>query len=731
MYKKFIEIISFAFVLCLIKNGAIGEALTHLEGKQVESFCAIGNNLYFADEGQINIFNVNNGSINQFPCEWMGNDELPQLSIFSDREQLYCLASPTAEGILLCKIDISEKATIHPVLAVDWETVSSQIEWYDSFFFPKVIVADGGTAFFSIRNRIGNTFLFRIDLTTGAITSVEKPISGPTMMSNYGDGKIFMWMENKSDSNNNNDRLSIIHTQDMTTETIDSIVDISPSAIAADNVNEIIYCIAGNKLIGVNVSDGAEYEIASLPIEYADSALLLEGRYFVVYCDNDIYVCDLNNLSPQSCEISYYSYVERYLKAEENMFAAGIGVNHIFNEDIQNHLSDMLLTGDSSVDVFIIEADTSICRAAIARGYAYDLHSSDILAQAANDMYPAIYKQLSDPKGNLLAIPVRISFDLPQVQVRTLERLQIRMEEIPTNWNDFLDWLPTLSSEMQKAQITLLPPSFSDKAAKRYLTERVLETYQLAFSETYTNGGIDRDTLMELLKKIEAMDLRALGHVPEAELTGEENSITENSIFYPWGSSDRLNRLLSHDNGFLCYPLVMALTEDYPRYLKMNTVVAFINPSTNYPDEAIQFVEALWLQTSEDVRCCTIPSYNTLVERENFAEDMAKYENLLLYIEQEMAGADDVDKPYYTEMIADIHHSMEVLTEDQWAINEEKIKWLRDHDDSIVVSEFCWLYSENDYEKNEIVRRYEEGVLTVDQFVEKLYARIRMMVLEE
>ena len=179
-------------------------------------------------------------------------------------------------------------------------------------------------------------------------------------------------------------------------------------------------------------------------------------------------------------------------------------------------------------------------------------------------------------------------------------------------------------------------------------------------------------------------------------------------------------------NGEYPYPLCLSLNEPI---LKGKARVAFINPNTRKPENAIRFLEALWSNTSDGVKYCANSSLTDPVEREGYAATVSNYQSEIDIIKSKLETAAEIDRPILTEQIADLETYLAEAESNRWAIDVQKLNWLRSRG-RIILSQQSWLFDAWTGESNAVIQQYQSGVLPAQQFAEKLQQMWNMLIAE-
>ena len=267
---------------------------------------------------------------------------------------------------------------------------------------------------------------------------------------------------------------------------------------------------------------------------------------------------------------------------------------------------------------------------------------------------------------------------------------------------------------MRQNGITLYSESVSAEQARNRLLMQLLRDYESA----------PESDLLPCLQALENLDMTALG---QEELPDSDASESEkNALLYASTSSVTLENLMVEENGEHPYPLNLSLNESI---LKGKAYVAFINPNTQKADAAIRFLEVLWSNTPEGVKYCVNSTLTDPVEREGYAATVSGYQSEIERLNSELETAAEIDRPLLKEQISDFETYLAEAEANRWAIDAQKLNWLRSRG-KIILSQQSWLFDAWTGDPNDLIQQYQSGLLTAQQFTEKLQQMWNMLVSE-
>ena len=108
---------------------------------------------------------------------------------------------------------------------------------------------------------------------------------------------------------------------------------------------------------------------------------------------------------------------------------------------------------------------------------------------------------------------------------------------------------------------------------------------------------------------------------------------------------------------------------------------------------------------------------------------MSNYQSEIDIIKSKLETAAEVDRPILTEQIADLETYLAEAENNRWAIDAQKLNWLRSRG-RIVLSQQSWLFDASTGEPSAVIQQYQSGVLTAQQFAEKLQQMWNMLISE-
>lgn len=501
--------------------------------------------------------------------------------------------------------------------------------------------------------------------------------------------------------------------------------------MACDLESGAVYYTRQGEIFELDLATGESSDaITDMPGTMYSSALavILEGGYYAG-ASYDCYV--FRNLHPEKrpettlriYDGSYDDSVAQAFYAFANSHGEVATVLSREYSSQESLVEDMMNRSDD-IDVYVIGAESSDYQAVYERGYMAELTENEALRTAAERMHPAMREALSID-GELCAMPVSCYFWLPFANRETMEKLGLTIEDIPTNWDGFLDFLMELEGRMpEDGSIKLFDSYESDVMAKRSVFDRIFASYQQLLKKD--PDAVSTEQMAALLQKLERVDFRALGQPSEEELQGEEFFNVDSTAYYLF----EMNMGTSVENITNLQPMVMSLTADTPQMLVVSTTVAFVNPFSKNRELALEYVAELAENLPESTEYVIYTGMTEPVENRYYQDSMAEMQESLDKLRKQYESAEEADKQALEEAIANAEENIKDYEQYRYSITENDIAWLNQHADALVLQGDNWLYSDGSGDAYQLVQQYCEGQLDARKLMDEIGRKIRMMMME-
>ena len=372
------------------------------------------------------------------------------------------------------------------------------------------------------------------------------------------------------------------------------------------------------------------------------------------------------------------------------------------------------------------------------RGYTAELTGNEKIDAMFAEMYPSVAKAFSKD-GVILGVPVSSYSNGFGVSAELLEKIGLTMEDIPSNWEDFVQWIPKGASLLEGKDIVLFDQWMTEKDLRWELFTWIFLDYMKYLTYAGQEQGYNTDMLYSLLKSVEDLDLSPLG-LREAQ---EENGLYDESGDEYYASvepapayDDGLGTLFTSyvsqtSEGSYGEYVPMSMTKDTPFILQMEMNVAFVNPFSENRDEAIAYIGYI-IDNLEASHLSNIsPERNEPVRSRYYETEKAYVDEQIADLKKLIEECSEEEKQALEASLADMNTYKEYIEERDWAVSPEGIEWLRAHDDTIVVSTYNPLYTDEEGVIGNLLSQYMDHSIDLRTLLSSIDKKVQMMYLEE
>ncbi len=707
------------------------------------SYCAIGDTLYLVTyDGKIVAHTVGEAEPKVYSSE-IGNSASDENAystwyLFSANGKLYALKCVTkynsetgnteSYSANLNEITLSgDQAVANPLFDVDVSQLCSS-EGYLPYFQSILGVGD----YLMIYSDDGSSTagVWCMSLSDGSMKRVDVATSGNYLMNlvAYTNGTALTeaWADNGQSVN----FYSIDPAAGTSTQISSVPVDNYDSFnnVAVDTATGTVYCVKGGEIHTLDLMTGTLSEgITDVASDSGNCGYILDGGFFAI-ADYQSY--SLRNINPGqqserkmkissqnwggSVDAAYYTFANAHGDVS-------VVYSHEYS-DVENLIQDMM-NRDSTTDVYILNASGTAFSAIYQRGYLADFTTSEKLMQFASTIQPEFLEQLS-VNGKFSVLPLNGYFYLPFVNRKAMEKAGISAEEIPTNWVDFINWLPTLADRLPSG-MSVFDPWTSDKQARSSLFYAIFQCYQNYLQQD--PNSVNANDVTAILEALDRVDFNALGQ-PTEEQTSSDNynpDWNEENILMELNSERTLSGVATQ-----YYPLVMSLKSGLPSILTMDVTVAVINPFSKNTDLAIEFLETLVDKMDEEMAYTICTDKTEPVPNSWYDENMKSMQEYIDQLNDQLAKAADVDKQELETALQEAQKSMEDLQNNRYSISDKDIEWIAAHRAELRISGNDWLYSDDGGDAYSLIQQYMDGQIDASRLMKEIDRKVRMRIME-
>lgn len=406
--------------------------------------------------------------------------------------------------------------------------------------------------------------------------------------------------------------------------------------------------------------------------------------------------------------------------------------NVVFNvtreQSVLDNLVENLVNKDGSVDIYLIDATLPLYDALTQRGYMMELDGSEKINTFIDRLYPAVRENVT-AGGHIVAIPVSARSATVGFSEPLLEKLGLTLEDVPNNWGDLFDFLASLEDGLVENDLRLTFSLYTVDSIRENLFDAMFTTYREYLSRTGSDIGYDNDLLRGILDKFDALDLEALGcatsdfdEIDPAEydaLLGGEN----NTILMDANLNCAINGLSGNAN---FTPVLLSVDPETEPNLILTNCIAFVNPYTQNPELALEFMETLAERLPESLQYTLIPDLDTPVRGEANEKILAELSEQVEKYRQQWENSDGAQSKFLQDSMSSMQDQLELLEGMLWEVSQHAIDWYRPHAERLAVAGVNWI----DDESRESIQSYLKGDITASEMLEDIDRKATMMRME-
>lgn len=324
-----------------------------------------------------------------------------------------------------------------------------------------------------------------------------------------------------------------------------------------------------------------------------------------------------------------------------------------------NELQQAALSGDNSVDLFVLSAPGSFA-AMREKGYIASLNGNETLTADAKTLYPTIQDVIFD--GNtLIGYPIAIN---PQAwTVNETQWKNLDLGEYPTTYDELFEkialWLDAYADDYPEYTL-----SDMQQMGTGNLVSSIVEAYIAQMESQKEQVTFDTADFRAILQSVS-------NHL---DLIDEDHD--------QWGMA----LLSSYNMGFgtsyadqdmmrmLVPPTVKA---DGVQSLIASANILSVNAASKQVDEATKFIEYYATHLPNVTRYMLHPDLNEPIESATYKSRVTTLQEEIKALETRLEGADDDKKYEIEEEIAQKQLTIEYVSENKWDISPESIDTFR------------------------------------------------------
>lgn len=392
-------------------------------------------------------------------------------------------------------------------------------------------------------------------------------------------------------------------------------------------------------------------------------------------------------------------------------------------------LGQALVSGEDSIDILFLDAMNMDLETIKNKGYYQDLNQSQLLKSFVQKTYPDIQK-MADHGGKLSMIPVQVSGSRLGYSEKLLKEIGI---EPPETFQAFCELIAHWDEKYGEAFPNYLPVITDDYPG--YLMDLALNLYTDYCAATGETWSFASPLLKEMLLQAEAVRQTAPSkpinwESPEAAKMMSE--LYEKREIFSTDSFGDLEQAEVMRGMAEIKPLQLKIKEGTPVYQPVGLRVVVINPKSKQLDSAIKYMEAYVEALDDVVKMAMQPDMNEPIENPQYELQVQQLDAVQAMLEKAVEQADGAEKTQQQSMLDELLRDKDKLKEQiRFRVREETIKQYR----QMMAHSYARNYGPveillNQEEMQNLVKRYKQQQISLDQFLIEAEGKYRLIRLE-
>ena len=507
---------------------------------------------------------------------------------------------------------------------------------------------------------------------------------------------------------------------------LDLGANVYPDFFVYDVYNGVFYYGANGELLRVTGLDvNAAVAVAASPLSYANCSAFTPDGDLLLADYAEIWRVNTDPEKRPEAQLVVQANSDSSLEAARVPFQQAHPEVEVVLSQSAGDVAQAMLTQTATPDIYTLYVDSAEYSAVFGRGYMAELTDSEILADFAAAVYPAI-QEMIQKDGEVYGLPLEAyGFGDLSYSPEAFERLGLTEEDVPSSWMEFFDLLGRLPDYLENDPDVAVFEKYLAETDLRYmLFSSLMDSYMLYISQPENEFSFDTPLFRELMAAFEAVDFEALGVSEEG--SGDYVYNAESTMFYTYGSS--FSPYVTGNGPKMLY---LGLDEGMQPLVSTDVTVAFVNPFSQNRDLAIEYLEYASEQVDAIMRITMMPGENEPVLNPYFEETLESYDEQIASLETQLLSAEEVDKQALEATLEEMQgYRDDFEKNNQYNASEESIAAYREVAGYMVVSTYLGMDSETSNEYYEQRNQYINGAITLDEFIRNIDQKLQMIVLE-
>lgn len=405
-----------------------------------------------------------------------------------------------------------------------------------------------------------------------------------------------------------------------------------------------------------------------------------------------------------------------------------VTLQHVYND---SSVLQAMMNRDASVDIYTMEYQNSAFDAVRTRGFLTDLSGNEEIRAAADRMYPYVRNAITTD-GKITMVPVSLYGITIGYNTEAWAAAGLTEADVPHTWDQLFDLLETLPAKVEGTEYSVFESGMSRTGFRSTMLSTIINQYQAYLNRGTVEYAFNTPLLRGLLTRLASLDYDALG-LPEDEAF--ENGEYETPYRTPLLDMYINVAITSWYNK--SEALKLSFTEGEEAILPISMGVAFVNPYSEHPEEAAEFLAASLRNLP------TTSQYNFFTDKTEpvrYPDFEETKENLRKWLDEAQAvlktavEAGSEETADLEQTVQDLEKSVASLDDTYWMIAPQSITSYQERTPWIEVLSYDFssgmVSADGSGDFYDLSANYASGSMSAEELLSTIDKKVQMMRLE-
>ena len=507
--------------------------------------------------------------------------------------------------------------------------------------------------------------------------------------------------------------VSALNLEDQSEEIVFTLEgsDVYRMNLCYDQETDTLYYVYAGELWAAPQMDPEQAVAVNECPEAGSGAICLKNGFLVLWNYN---VVLLRNTDPAQrgtitlrIKDNTYGYSLSEAVYEMNDLRGDVSVILQSDWAMKTDILQAMMNRDAHEDIYTLSFDSNDFNALLNRGFLPDLSANEKIAADTDRMYPFLQEAVKKD-GKIIGVPIYVNSESLGINLRLWKKLGGTEEELPKTWDQFFDWLEKVPEKLSEDVKLLEDDGWMNREQFCWqILYDILTQYQLTMDSKGNNDYLfNTPQINSLLKRLIHLDYDALG-IRESEETEDYSG----GRIIEWGENDpllQLNYSGAPGNYYssIYSPMPLSFEEGQEPVIPVNVNVAFMNPYSEHPEEAMLYLSLVLKNMSLEDQYQVFTDKTEPIPYSYYEQNKKYYEDEIESIKKSLETAEGEEKAMWEESLRMIEENKEQMEMYSWRISQGSV------DNYLKINPMMKVLEH--YFQNEIFDSDEEGLSDIE-----------------